>query len=116
NSSKSLSKLLNCQIVDKCKTCLGYNAIPPPYKGKFLPPKPDLSAIKEFENEPIVTEPTVKKHAIETSDAKTSADQPKDVRKNFGPPLIEDWISDSEDEAESKPKIDKKLLNQVLLK
>ncbi|GJY94544.1 hypothetical protein Tco_0510905 [Tanacetum coccineum] len=26
NSSKSLSKLIDCQIVDKCKTSLGYNA------------------------------------------------------------------------------------------
>nr|GEU75367.1 hypothetical protein [Tanacetum cinerariifolium] len=32
----------------------------------------------------------------------------EDVRKNFSPSLIEDWISDSEDENESKPKIEKK--------
>ncbi|GKF58715.1 hypothetical protein Tco_0172252, partial [Tanacetum coccineum] len=38
-------------------------------------------------------------------EAKASADKPKVVRKNFGPPLIEDWISDSEDVAVSKPKI-----------
>ncbi|GKA37817.1 uncharacterized mitochondrial protein-like protein [Tanacetum coccineum] len=36
------------------------------------------------------------------------ADKPKVVRKNFGPPLIKDWISDSEDKAELKPKIEKK--------
>ncbi|GJT63668.1 putative ribonuclease H-like domain-containing protein [Tanacetum coccineum] len=61
-SSKSLSQLIDCQIVDKCK-------------------------IEEFVNEPIVSEPTVKKPAVETSEAK---------------------ISDSEDEAESKPKIETK--------
>ncbi|GJZ99543.1 hypothetical protein Tco_0672094 [Tanacetum coccineum] len=55
---------------------------------------------EEFVNEPIVSEPTVKKHVVETSKAKASADKPKVVRKNFGPPLIEDWITDSEDEAE----------------
>nr|GFC39738.1 hypothetical protein [Tanacetum cinerariifolium] len=44
---------------------------------------------------------------VETSKAKASADKPKVVRKNFGSPLIEDWISDSEDEAESKSKIKK---------
>ncbi|GKF53580.1 hypothetical protein Tco_0160490 [Tanacetum coccineum] len=33
NSSKSLSKLIDCQIVDKCKTGLGYNVVPPPYTG-----------------------------------------------------------------------------------
>ncbi|GKE37659.1 hypothetical protein Tco_1461064 [Tanacetum coccineum] len=43
NSSKSLSKLIDCQIVDKCKTGLGYNDVPPPYTGNFMPPKPDLS-------------------------------------------------------------------------
>ncbi|GKD25504.1 hypothetical protein Tco_1231718 [Tanacetum coccineum] len=42
NSSKSLSKLLDSQIMDKCKTGLGYNAVPPPYTGNFMPLKPDL--------------------------------------------------------------------------
>ncbi|GJR74626.1 putative ribonuclease H-like domain-containing protein [Tanacetum coccineum] len=32
NSSKNLNKLLDCQIVDKCKTSLGYNDVPPPYQ------------------------------------------------------------------------------------
>ncbi|GJU99277.1 putative ribonuclease H-like domain-containing protein [Tanacetum coccineum] len=91
NSSKSLSKLIDCQIVDKCKTGLGYNAVPPPYTGNFMPPKPDF-------------------------EAKASADKPKVVRKNFGPPLIEDWISDSEDEAESKPKIEKKTVKPSFAK
>ncbi|GJV46707.1 hypothetical protein Tco_1431243 [Tanacetum coccineum] len=30
------------QIMDKCKTGLGYNAVPPPYTGNFMPPKSDL--------------------------------------------------------------------------
>ncbi|GJU63146.1 hypothetical protein Tco_1244981 [Tanacetum coccineum] len=61
NSFKSLSKLLDCQIVDKCKIGLGYNAVPPPYTGNFMPPKPDLSffGLEEFVNEPIVSEPTL---------------------------------------------------------
>ncbi|GJU30672.1 hypothetical protein Tco_1174261 [Tanacetum coccineum] len=42
NSSKSLSKLLDSQIMDKCKTGLGYNAVPPPYTGNFMPQKSDL--------------------------------------------------------------------------
>nr|GEV07986.1 putative reverse transcriptase domain-containing protein [Tanacetum cinerariifolium] len=108
NSSKNLSKLIVCQIVDKCKTGLGYNAVPPPYTRNFLPPKPYLSSIEEFVNEPIVSEPTVKKPIVDTSEAKASADKPKVVRKDFSSPLIEDWISDSEDEAELKIKIEKK--------
>ncbi|GJX52252.1 ribonuclease H-like domain-containing protein [Tanacetum coccineum] len=81
NSSKSLSKLIDCQIVDKCKTGLGYNVVPPPYTGNFMPPKPDLSfsGLEEFMNEPIV-------------------DKPKVVKKNNGAPIIEDWVSDSEEE------------------
>ncbi|GJW81588.1 hypothetical protein Tco_0145563 [Tanacetum coccineum] len=48
NSSKNLNKLLDCQIVDKRKIGLGYNAIPPPYTGNFMPPKHDLSGLEEF--------------------------------------------------------------------
>nr|GEW76585.1 hypothetical protein [Tanacetum cinerariifolium] len=42
--------------------------------------------------------------------------KPKDVRKNFGTPLIKDWISDSEDEVESKPKIEKKIVKPSFAK
>ncbi|GJR44334.1 retrovirus-related pol polyprotein from transposon TNT 1-94 [Tanacetum coccineum] len=74
------------------------------------------SSKKEFVNEPIVSEPTVKKPVVETSEAKASADKPKVVRKNFSPPLIEDWISDSEDDSESKPKIEKKTVKNSFAK
>nr|GEU32064.1 ribonuclease H-like domain-containing protein [Tanacetum cinerariifolium] len=104
------------EIIDKCKIGLGYNAIPPPYTGNFFPPKFDLSGLEEFVNESIVTEPIVKKPEVETSEAKASADQPKVARKNFGPPLIEDRISDSEDEAESKPKIERKTVKPSFAK
>nr|GEY47708.1 hypothetical protein [Tanacetum cinerariifolium] len=79
NLSKCLSKLIDCQIVDKCKTSLGYNDVPPPYTRNFMPSKPDLSfsGLEEFMNEPIVSEPTVKKPVVETSEAKASANKPK---------------------------------------
>ncbi|GKB16859.1 hypothetical protein Tco_0850782 [Tanacetum coccineum] len=110
NSSNSLSKLIDCQIVDKCKTGLRYNAVPPPYTGNFIPPKPDLSffGLEEFMNEPIVSEPTVKKPVVETSEAKSSVDKPKVVRKNNSAPIIEDWVSDSEEEDVPQAKIQKK--------
>ncbi|GJU89945.1 putative ribonuclease H-like domain-containing protein [Tanacetum coccineum] len=98
NSSKNLKKLLDCQIVDKCKTGLGYNAIPPPYTGNFMTLKHDLSGLEEFVNESIVCEPTVKKPVVETSEAKASADKPKVVRKKNGAPIIKDWVSDNEEE------------------
>nr|GEY86377.1 hypothetical protein [Tanacetum cinerariifolium] len=53
----------NSGIIDKCKTGLGYNDVPPPYTGNFLPSKPDLSSLEELVNEPIVNESTVKKPA-----------------------------------------------------
>nr|GEU47710.1 hypothetical protein [Tanacetum cinerariifolium] len=93
------------KIGDKCKTDLGYNVVPPPYIGNFMPLKPDLYGLEEFTNEPIVSETTVKRVVVETSEAKASANKPKVVKKNFGPSFIDDWILDSEDEAKSKPKI-----------
>nr|GEW09633.1 hypothetical protein [Tanacetum cinerariifolium] len=116
NSSKNLSKLIDCQIIDKCKISLGYNVVPPPYNRNFLPLKPNFSGLEEFVNESIVTDPTLKKAAVETSEAKASADKPKVVRKNFSPPLIEDCILDSEDEAESKSKIEKKTVKPSFAK
>ncbi|GKD73745.1 ribonuclease H-like domain-containing protein, partial [Tanacetum coccineum] len=94
------------------------NVVPPPYTGNFMPPKLDLSfsGLEEFMNEPIVSDPTVKKPVVETSEAKGSADKPKVVMKNFGRPLIEDWISDSEDEVVSKHKIEKKTVNPSFAK
>ncbi|GKB63140.1 ribonuclease H-like domain-containing protein, partial [Tanacetum coccineum] len=118
NSSKSLSKLINCQIVDKCKTGLGYNAIPPPYTGNFMPPKPNLSfsGLEEFVNEPIVSEPIFKKPVVETSKAKASADKPKVVKKNNGAPIIEDWVSDSEEEDVPQAKKEKKIVKSSFAK
>ncbi|GJW77937.1 ribonuclease H-like domain-containing protein [Tanacetum coccineum] len=118
NSSKNLNKLIDCQIVDKCKTGLGYNAVPPPYIGNFMPPKPDLSfsSLEEFINEPIVSEPTTKKHVVETGEAKTSADKPKAVRKNNGAPIIEDWVSDSKEEDVPQAKIEKKTIKPSFAK
>ncbi|GJZ50834.1 hypothetical protein Tco_0605349 [Tanacetum coccineum] len=58
NSSKSLSELLDRQIMDKCKTGVGY---------KFEKP------------------------TVETN-------EPKNARKENGAPIIEDWVSESEEE------------------
>ncbi|GKD49023.1 hypothetical protein Tco_1277999, partial [Tanacetum coccineum] len=118
NSSKNLNKLLDCQIVDKCKTGLGYNAVPPPYTGNFMPPKHDLSfsGIEEFVNKPRVSEPTVKKPIVETSEAKDSLDKPKVVKKNNGALIIEDWVSDSEEEDVPRAKKEKKIVKSSFAK
>ncbi|GJV98910.1 retrovirus-related pol polyprotein from transposon TNT 1-94 [Tanacetum coccineum] len=76
NASKSLDKLIECQIVDNCKKGLGYenyNVVPPPYTGNFMPPTPDLSftSLDKFVNKPIV----------ENNKAKSDEEVPKEVRK-----------------------------------
>ncbi|GJY14244.1 hypothetical protein Tco_0383553 [Tanacetum coccineum] len=51
-----LSSSSDIEIVDNCKKGLGYNAVPPPYIGNFMPPKSDLSftGLDEFVNKPVV--------------------------------------------------------------
>ncbi|GJS54295.1 putative ribonuclease H-like domain-containing protein [Tanacetum coccineum] len=78
NSSKNLSKLIDCQIVDKCKT-------------------------EEFTSEPIVI-----KTVVENNEAKASEPKPKEVRKNNGAPIIEDWVFNNEEDDVPQAKIEKK--------
>ncbi|GJT09827.1 ribonuclease H-like domain-containing protein [Tanacetum coccineum] len=104
HASKSLNKLIESQIVDNCKKGLGYenyNAVPPPYTGNFMPPTPDLSftGLDEFVNEPVV----------ENCKAMSSKEEPKVVRKNDDALIIEEWVSDDEEEDVSQPKIEKKM-------
>ncbi|GJS84567.1 hypothetical protein Tco_0751108 [Tanacetum coccineum] len=91
NSSKNLSKLIDSQIVDKYKTGLGYNAVPPPYTGNFMPPKLDLpfSSLEEFTSEPIVIKPIVEKSKAKASEAK-----PKVLEDIMGLQLLRIRVSD----------------------
>ncbi|GJW55250.1 ribonuclease H-like domain-containing protein [Tanacetum coccineum] len=113
NSSKSLSKLIDCQIVDKCKKGLEYNDVPPPYTGNFMPLKLDLSftGLEEFTSETVVIKPVV-----ENSKAKASETKPKVVRKNNGALIIKDWVSDSEEEYVPQAKIEKKTVKPSFAK
>nr|GEU40384.1 hypothetical protein [Tanacetum cinerariifolium] len=43
DSSVNGSKEDNNQANDRYKACEGYHAVPPPYTGNFIPPRPDLS-------------------------------------------------------------------------
>ncbi|GJR30040.1 ribonuclease H-like domain-containing protein [Tanacetum coccineum] len=106
NASKSLNKIIKSQFVDNCKKGLGYNVVPPPLIGNFMPPKPDLSftSLEEFTNESVVI-----KHVVENSEAKASEAKPKAVRKNNSAPIIEDWVSDSEEENRVNTVKDKKI-------
>ncbi|GKD60048.1 hypothetical protein Tco_1297557, partial [Tanacetum coccineum] len=117
NLSKNLSKLLEIQVSDKFKTGVGYDSqvfdsqdndwyktseeyhvVPPPYTGNFMPPKYDLALADEEEY--VFSKSVISIPDVTTSEAKTSVSKPKSV----GEPLIEDWISGSEDENETKSK------------
>ncbi|GJU37480.1 putative ribonuclease H-like domain-containing protein [Tanacetum coccineum] len=86
--------------MDKCKTGLGYNVVPPPYTGNFMPPKSDLvyPSLDDFVdvNESI-SESVVEKPTVETNEPETS-------RKENRAPIIEDWVSDSDEENVPKVK------------
>ncbi|GJZ63904.1 ribonuclease H-like domain-containing protein [Tanacetum coccineum] len=101
NASKSLNKLIECQIVDNFKKALGYekyNAVSPPYTGNFMPLTPNLSftGLDEFVNKPVV------KHR------KSDEEVSKVVRKSDDSLIIEDWVLDSEEENVSQTKTEKK--------
>ncbi|GKD94769.1 uncharacterized mitochondrial protein-like protein [Tanacetum coccineum] len=86
NSSKSLSELLDRQIMDKCKTRLGYNDVLPLYTGNFMPLKPNLvyPSLDDFVDvNESASESIVEKPIVETNELKTA-------RKEDGAPIIED--------------------------
>ncbi|GJR00144.1 putative ribonuclease H-like domain-containing protein [Tanacetum coccineum] len=87
---------------------LGYNAVPPPYTGNFMPLTPDLSftGLDEFVNKPVV----------ENSKAKSSEKEPKVVRKNNNTLIIEEWVSNSEEENVSQTKTEKKIVKPSIAK
>ncbi|GJX49736.1 ribonuclease H-like domain-containing protein, partial [Tanacetum coccineum] len=76
------------KIVDNYKKGLGYNVVPPTYTENFMPPTLDLSfaGFDEFVNKPVV------------ENRKSDEEVSKVVRKSNDSLIIEDWVSDSEEE------------------
>ncbi|GKA17234.1 hypothetical protein Tco_0697071 [Tanacetum coccineum] len=96
DSLQKLISQLEILVNDKYKTGEGYHAVLPPYTGNFMPPKPNL--VLADEEEYVFSESITSVLAVETSKVKTSESKPKYVVE----PLIEDWISNSEDENETE--------------
>ncbi|GJU75736.1 putative ribonuclease H-like domain-containing protein [Tanacetum coccineum] len=86
--------------MEKCKASLGYNAVPPPFTGNFMPPKPDivLPNIDDY-----ATKPIDKSNVVKSCDSK-----PETVRRESSAPIIKDWESDSDEENEPKSKVVRK--------
>ncbi|GJX59739.1 ribonuclease H-like domain-containing protein [Tanacetum coccineum] len=104
SSSSSDSK-----IVDNCKKGLGYekyNAVPPPYTGNFMPPIPDLSftGLYEFVNKLVV------------ENRMSDKEKPKVVKTNDDALIIEEWVSNSEEENVSQTKTKKKIVKPSIAK
>nr|GFC91497.1 hypothetical protein [Tanacetum cinerariifolium] len=100
NSSELLEKYYN-------RSDKGYHEVLLPLTGNYMPPKHDLSLIDEHFKSESVNVSNVSSSAVMTVDANHkgmfSKEEPKPVKKNsFSPPIIEDWVSKSEEEDESK--------------
>ncbi|GKC10884.1 putative ribonuclease H-like domain-containing protein [Tanacetum coccineum] len=78
------SQVFDSQVNDMYKTGEGYHAVPPPYTGNFMPPKPDL--VLADVDKYVVSKSVTSVPTIATSEAKTSKSKPKSVSE----PLIED--------------------------
>ncbi|GJQ89290.1 putative ribonuclease H-like domain-containing protein [Tanacetum coccineum] len=123
-ASKDLDQLLESQITDKSKKGLGYSAVPPPHPLIYnRPNKLDLSysGLDEFKEPEFKgyglenkQESQVKSSFVEGCGSNTSKNvsevEPKKVRKNNDAPIIEDWVSDDEEQDESMTKPEKKML------
>nr|GEY71192.1 retrovirus-related Pol polyprotein from transposon TNT 1-94 [Tanacetum cinerariifolium] len=74
----------------------GYHVVPPPTTGTFMPPKPDLV----FHTAPIAVETDHSAFTVQVSPTKHAHDLSHTNRPTA--PIIKDWVSDYEDEYETK--------------
>ncbi|GJR44409.1 hypothetical protein Tco_1312512 [Tanacetum coccineum] len=128
NSSKSLNNILESQVIDKFKTGLeydaataaspavesfvnltdksgsdkGYQSVPPPMSGNFIPRKPDLTFIDEIvksENLDVTTVVTpCNNKTVENKGVSNTVESNVVRMNNTSAPIIEDWNSDDESE------------------
>nr|GEV14045.1 retrotransposon Orf1 [Tanacetum cinerariifolium] len=123
------SKMLENQENVKSRSDKGYHAVPLPYTGNYMPPKPDLIFIDEqVESEYVDVVSTISSSAIKSVESKVesvdvknkgvySTIETKHVRKNnFSPSIIKDWISNDESEVEFEPKVEVKTLRHCIEK
>nr|GEY79081.1 ribonuclease H-like domain-containing protein [Tanacetum cinerariifolium] len=73
-----------------------YHVVSPPYTGTFMPPKPDLV----FNTAPILVETDHLAFNVQLSPTKPEQDLSHTSRPSA--PIIEDWVSDFEEESEPK--------------
>nr|GEW27360.1 reverse transcriptase domain-containing protein [Tanacetum cinerariifolium] len=95
-SSSSKNEFAPSPLYDMYQSSNRYHVVPPPYTGTFMPPKPDLV----FNTAPNVVENDHLDFNVKLSPTKPDQDLSHTYRPS--PPIIEDWVSDSEDESKTK--------------
>ncbi|GJX13642.1 hypothetical protein Tco_0205400 [Tanacetum coccineum] len=103
-ASKDLDQLLESQITNKSKKGLGYSAVPPPHPLIYnRPNKLDLSysGLEEFQ------QPEFEVYGLRDNKS-VCENSSNETKKNSDAPLIEEWVSDNEDEVESPVVVEKK--------
>nr|GEV99248.1 putative reverse transcriptase domain-containing protein [Tanacetum cinerariifolium] len=93
-SSKTDDSLPASPIYDRYHSGDGYHVVPPPYTRTFMPPKPDLV----FHDAPNANKTNHTAFNIKLSPTKPDKDLSHIHRPSS--PIIEDWVSDSEDDSE----------------
>nr|GFB84308.1 hypothetical protein [Tanacetum cinerariifolium] len=83
-------------IYDRYQLVEGYHAVPPPYIGTFMPPKPNLV----FYDAPNVNETVHTAFNVVLSPTKPNKDLSHIHRPSA--PIIEYWVSDSEDDSKAE--------------
>ncbi|GJT55562.1 hypothetical protein Tco_0990616 [Tanacetum coccineum] len=104
NASKDLDKLLGSQITDNSKKGLRYHVVPPPHPLIYnAPTKLDLSyyGLEKFQ------QPEFEGYGLRANKS-VYENSSNETKKNSNAPLIEEWVSDNEDEVKSPVMVEKK--------
>nr|GEU34246.1 reverse transcriptase domain-containing protein [Tanacetum cinerariifolium] len=96
-SSESNVSMPTSPVHDRYKSGEGYHAVPLPYTGTFMPPKPDLV----FHDTLPISETVPNVLIVKPSLTKPTKDMSQSNRPSA--PIIEDWVSDSEDDSKGEP-------------
>ncbi|GJY64556.1 ribonuclease H-like domain-containing protein [Tanacetum coccineum] len=85
--------MIRNQLVGNNKKGLGYNTVPPPLTGLFAPPSIDLSnsGIEK------VKQPEFEGYGVKVNKG-ASENVSKEVKKSLDAPIMEDWVSDSDED------------------
>nr|GEX10673.1 hypothetical protein [Tanacetum cinerariifolium] len=100
SSESDFESLSPSSLSDRLQPSGGYHVVPPPITGTFMPPKPDLV----FHTALIAVETDHSAFTVQLSSSTPIQDLSHTNRPSA--PIIEDWVSDSEDKFENNDQND----------